>query len=135
MAVSPNGGTVFVTGGGTRDRGGLGDDYITVACNAATGARRWVSRYNGPGPAAPPGTGHRPGAATSRDRHGPPRHHSACRASANTTIANSAGAQDLTTYLDGGTLIELWPELYLPRGVRQAWEELHPILRAAAIPA
>ena len=44
-------------------------------------------------------------------------------------------AQDLTTYLDAGTLIELRPELYLPRGVRQAWEELHPVLRAAAIPA
>ena len=50
-------------------------------------------------------------------------------------LREAASAQDLTTYLDGGTLIELWPELYLPRGVRQAWEELHPVLRAAAIPA
>jgi len=50
-------------------------------------------------------------------------------------LREAASAQDLTTYLDGGTLIELWLELYLPRGVRQAWEELHPVLRAAAIPA
>ena len=48
MAVSPGGGTVFVTGGGTRTGAASGDDDITVAYNAATGARRWVSRYNGP---------------------------------------------------------------------------------------
>jgi hypothetical protein len=39
---------------------------------------------------------------------------------------------DLTNYLDAGTLIALWPELYLPLGVRRAWEEHHPVLRAAA---
>ena len=42
----------------------------------------------------------------------------------------AASPEDLTSYL-GGTLIALWPDLYLPKGVRQAWEELHPVLRAA----
>ena len=40
--------------------------------------------------------------------------------------------EDLTGYLGRDTLIALWPELYLPRGVRQAWEELQPPLRAAS---
>lgn len=39
--------------------------------------------------------------------------------------------EDLATYLDGDTLIALWPELFLPKGVRQAWEEQHPSLQAA----
>ncbi len=50
-------------------------------------------------------------------------------------LREAASPQDLTAYLNGGTLIELWPELYLPRGVRQAWEELHPVLRAATAAA
>jgi hypothetical protein len=40
--------------------------------------------------------------------------------------------EDLTSYLDAGTLTALWPELYLPPGVRRAWEEHHPVPRAAA---
>jgi hypothetical protein len=47
-------------------------------------------------------------------------------------LREAARPEDLTAYLDGGTLIELWPELFLPRGVRQAWQELHPELRVAA---
>jgi hypothetical protein len=38
-------------------------------------------------------------------------------------------------YLNGGRLASLWPDLYLPRDVRQAWEEQHPVLRAAPVPA
>src|SRR5215469_15371845 len=47
VAVSPDGRTVFVTGhckGRT-----TGQDYATIAYNAATGAWLWVKRYNGPG--------------------------------------------------------------------------------------
>ena len=47
VAVSPDGGTVFVTG--RSDDGALGIDYATVAYNAATGAQKWVRTYNGPG--------------------------------------------------------------------------------------
>ena len=46
MAVSPDGATVFVTGGSHGSDGSL--DYATVAYDAGTGARRWVSRYTGP---------------------------------------------------------------------------------------
>ena len=49
------------------------------------------------------------------------------------TVLREAGRPgDLTSHLDGDTLIALWPELYLPKGVRQAWEDTHPVLRAAA---
>jgi hypothetical protein len=49
------------------------------------------------------------------------------------TVLREAGRpDDLSAYLDGDTLIALWPDLYLPQGVRQAWEDQHPALRAAA---
>jgi hypothetical protein len=52
------------------------------------------------------------------------------------TVLREAGRpEDLTTYLDGDTLIALWPDLYLPKGVRQAWEDQHPALLAAAAAA
>ena len=52
------------------------------------------------------------------------------------TVLREAGRpEDLATYLDGDTLIALWPELYLPKGVRQAWEDQHPALRSAAAAA
>lgn len=47
-------------------------------------------------------------------------------------LREASRPDDLTGYLDRDLLVALWPELYLPRGVRQAWEELHPKLRAVA---
>ena len=47
-------------------------------------------------------------------------------------LREASRPEDLTGYLDRDTLIALWPELRLPKGVRQAWEEHHPQLRAAA---
>jgi WD40 repeat protein len=47
VAVSPDGGTVFVTGisdGGT----GSGFDYATVAYRASDGTQLWAARFNGP---------------------------------------------------------------------------------------
>jgi hypothetical protein len=47
-----------------------------------------------------------------------------------TVLREASSLQDLTAYLDGDTLIALWPDLYLPKGVRQAWEDTHPLLHA-----
>lgn len=49
-----------------------------------------------------------------------------------TVLREARRAEDLTTYLDRDTLIALWPELYLPKDVRAAWEERHAVLRATA---
>lgn len=50
-------------------------------------------------------------------------------------LIEASRPEDLATYLNGDTLIALWPSLFLPKGVRQAWEEQHPVLRPAAVPA
>ncbi len=47
VALSPGGGTVFVTG--TSIGAGSLFDYATLAYRTRTGARLWVARYNGPG--------------------------------------------------------------------------------------
>jgi DNA invertase Pin-like site-specific DNA recombinase len=47
-----------------------------------------------------------------------------------TVLREATRPADLAAYLDGETLVGLWPELYLPKGVRRAWEERHPALRA-----
>jgi hypothetical protein len=39
---------------------------------------------------------------------------------------------ELRAWLDGPTLVREWPNLHLPRGVRQAWEQRHPQLRRHA---
>ncbi len=49
-------------------------------------------------------------------------------------LREAARPEDLA-YLNEDTLVALWPTLFLPKGVRQAWEEQHPVLRAAAVPA
>ncbi len=46
-----------------------------------------------------------------------------------TVLREAATVEELRTWLDGPTLIRLWPELFVPRGVRRAWEERHPVLR------
>jgi hypothetical protein len=47
-------------------------------------------------------------------------------------LREAVTAEDLTSYLDAGLLVQLWPDLYLPPGIRRAWEELHPALRSPA---
>ena len=53
VVVSPTERKVFVTGScdGSSDQYGnpVGNDYATVAYDAATGEQQWVTRYNGPG--------------------------------------------------------------------------------------
>jgi WD40 repeat protein len=46
IAISPDGKTLYVTGRGYSSASNW--DYVTVAYDAATGAARWVARYNGP---------------------------------------------------------------------------------------
>lgn len=43
-------------------------------------------------------------------------------------LTEAAGAWELAAWLNAPRLIEAWPELYLPAAVRQAWEEVHPVL-------
>jgi hypothetical protein len=47
-------------------------------------------------------------------------------------LREAVSVDELRTWLDGGTLARLWPDLYLPRWVRQAWEQSHPELAAHA---
>jgi hypothetical protein len=52
-----------------------------------------------------------------------------------TVLQEASRPEDLTSYLDGQTLIALWPKLFVPKGVRRAWEDEHPVLRAVAAAA
>lgn len=47
-------------------------------------------------------------------------------------LNNVVEASDLTSYLNAATLAAIWPQLWLPKGLRAAWEEYHPQLRAVA---
>jgi DNA invertase Pin-like site-specific DNA recombinase len=47
-----------------------------------------------------------------------------------TVLREAARPADLAAYLDSGTLVGIWPDLYLPKGVRRGWEEQHPALRS-----
>lgn len=49
-------------------------------------------------------------------------------------LREASRPEDLTRYLNGDVLRAIWPDLRLPRGVRLAWEELHPSL-APRVPA
>ncbi len=44
-------------------------------------------------------------------------------------LTEAVRVQELCEWIDAATLIRVWNELYLPRGVRRAWEQRHPVLR------
>jgi len=46
-------------------------------------------------------------------------------------LGQAIRVEELAEWLDGERLVAVWADLYLPRGVRRAWEERHPALRAA----
>jgi hypothetical protein len=52
-----------------------------------------------------------------------------------TVLREASRPEDLTTFLNGETLAALWPDLFLPKGVRQAWEDRYPVLRATSATA
>ncbi|SCL45542.1 hypothetical protein [Micromonospora peucetia] len=52
-----------------------------------------------------------------------------------TVLTEAVQVDELRAWLHGPTLTRLWPQLYLPRGVRHAWEQRHPVLRARGIAA
>ena len=47
-------------------------------------------------------------------------------------LREASRPDDLTSYLNGDELVTLWPDLRLSQGIRRAWEERHPSLRAFA---
>jgi transcriptional regulator with XRE-family HTH domain len=55
------------------------------------------------------------------------------RARAYEIVLREGTADDILTYIDGALLVDLWPELVLPRDVRVAWAPLvEPLLTGAA---
>src|SRR5690242_2968890 len=46
-------------------------------------------------------------------------------------LREAVRVDELRSYLHGPTLVRIWPELNLPRGVRAAWEARHAALRRA----
>jgi hypothetical protein len=48
-------------------------------------------------------------------------------------LREATRAEDLTTYLHRDTLVAVWPDLVLPKDVRRAWEDQHPVLRAVPV--
>ena len=49
-----------------------------------------------------------------------------------TVLREAATIDELRARLHGPTLVSIWADLFLPRGVRQAWEERYRQLRATA---
>lgn len=47
-----------------------------------------------------------------------------------TVLLEATSEDDLATWLDRDALVEMWPDLYLPRAVRRAWQDRHPRLAA-----
>ena len=52
-----------------------------------------------------------------------------------TVLREATTLDELTRWLDGPTLVRLWPDLFLPRGVRVAWERRHAVLRGHSVAA
>jgi hypothetical protein len=52
-----------------------------------------------------------------------------------TVLREATRPEDLTSNLNQVTLINIWRRLHLPKGVRRAWQEQHPMLREIAISA
>lgn len=50
-------------------------------------------------------------------------------------LAEARTTADLAEFLNAGLLTALWGDLHVPDRVRQAWEDAHPALHAAAHPA
>jgi hypothetical protein len=48
-----------------------------------------------------------------------------------TVLREAIHADELIGFLNGDTLVAIWPDLLLPKGVRRAWEDCHPVLRGA----
>jgi prevent-host-death family protein len=57
------------------------------------------------------------------------------RALYETVLREASRPEDLASYLNGDILVVVWPELFVPRGVRRAWEDQHPQLREARLAA
>ena len=49
-----------------------------------------------------------------------------------TVLREAVSVEELEDWLDGPTLVRLWPDLHLPSPVRQAWQQRHPALGRAA---
>jgi hypothetical protein len=49
-----------------------------------------------------------------------------------TVLREAVSLNELKTWIDGSTLVAVWPDLYLPRWVRRAWLAAHPELMQAA---
>lgn len=41
----------------------------------------------------------------------------------------AASTEELSAYLNGGRLTDVWADLFLPRDLRRKWEDHHPVLR------
>jgi hypothetical protein len=49
-----------------------------------------------------------------------------------TVLREARDTDDLAHYLDGESLVDLWPRLWLPPKVRRAWESAFTVLTSTA---
>jgi hypothetical protein len=52
-----------------------------------------------------------------------------------TVLNEASSAADLRAWLDGRMLVRLWPTLWLPKQLRQLWEDRFPELATSAVAA